>query len=66
VLQHLAVSPTLPDPADRARAIAAARTAALQDEAGTQFDAALRAHGAPARALREQPIRWMRKPRSTA
>ena len=65
VLQHLAVSPSLPDPADRARAIAAARTAALQDEAGTQFDAALREHGAPARALREQPIRWMRKPRST-
>jgi indolepyruvate ferredoxin oxidoreductase beta subunit len=64
VLQHLAVSPTLPDPAARARAIAAARTAALQDEAGTQFDAALREHGAPARALREQPIRWMRKPRT--
>jgi indolepyruvate ferredoxin oxidoreductase beta subunit len=66
VLQHLAVSPTLPDPEARARAIAAARTAALQDEAGTQLDAALRAHGAPARALREQPIRWMRKPRTTA
>jgi len=65
VLQHLATSPTLPDPAERARAIADARTAALQDEAGTQFDASLRAHGAPARALREQPIRWMRKPRST-
>ena len=47
VLQHLAVSPSLPDPADRARAIAAARTAALQDEAGTQFDAALREHGHP-------------------
>jgi indolepyruvate ferredoxin oxidoreductase beta subunit len=66
VLQHLAVSPALPDPAARARAIAAARTAALQDEAGTQLDAALRAHGAPARALREQPIRWMRKPRPAA
>ena len=66
VLQHLAVSPALPDPADRARAIAAARTAALQDEAGTQLDAALRAHGAPARPVREQPIRWMRKPRPAA
>ena len=65
VLQHLAVSPALPDPAACALAIAAARSAALQDEAGTQFDAALREHGAPARALREQPIRWMRKPRST-
>ena len=66
VLQHLAVSPALPDPADRARAIAAARTAALADEAGTQLDAALRAVGAPARPVREQPIRWMRKPRTTA
>ena len=64
VLQHLAVSPALPDPAACALAIAAARSAALQDEAGTQLDAALRAHGAPARALREQPIRWMRKPRT--
>lgn len=66
VLQHLAASPALPDPADRARAIAAARTAALADEAGTQLDAALRAAGAPARPVREQPIRWMRKPRTTA
>jgi indolepyruvate ferredoxin oxidoreductase beta subunit len=66
VLQHLAVSPKLPDPAARAQAIAAARTAALADEAGTQLDAALRAAGAPARPLREQPIRWMRKPRTTA
>jgi indolepyruvate ferredoxin oxidoreductase beta subunit len=64
VLQHLAVSPALPDPLERARAIAAARSAALADEAGTQLDAALRAHGAPARPLREQPIRWMRKPRT--
>jgi hypothetical protein len=56
--------PALPDPAACALAIAAARSAALQDEAGTQLDAALRAHGAPARALREQPIRWMRKPRT--
>lgn len=66
VLQHLATSITLSDPADRARAIAAARTAALADEAGTQLDAALRAVGAPARPVREQPIRWMRKPRTTA
>lgn len=64
VLQHLAMSPALPDPLERARAIAAARTAALADEAGTQLDAALRAHGAPARPVREQPIRWMRKPRA--
>ena len=66
VLQHLADAPSLPDPLARARAIAAVRTAALQDEAGTQLDAALRAHGAPPRPLREQPIRWMRKARATA
>lgn len=64
VLQHLADAPSLPDPLARARAIAAVRTAALQDEAGTQLDAALRAHGAPPRPLREQPIRWMRKART--
>jgi indolepyruvate ferredoxin oxidoreductase beta subunit len=64
VLQHLADAPALADPLARARAIAAARTAALQDEAGTQFDATLRAHGAPARPVPEQPIRWMRKPRT--
>lgn len=62
VLQHLAASPTLTDPVERARAVGAARMAALADEAGTQLDAALRAHGAPARPAREQPIRWMRKP----
>ena len=32
----------------------------------SQLDAALRAAGAPARPVREQPIRWMRKPRTTA
>ena len=62
VLEHLAQAPALPDPAQRAEAIAAARTAALQDEGGKALDAALRAHGAPARPLREQPIHWVRKP----
>lgn len=51
VLQHLAVS-ALPDPAARALAIAAARSAALQDEAGTQLDAALRPRRPGARAAR--------------
>jgi indolepyruvate ferredoxin oxidoreductase, beta subunit len=61
VIGHLAASPTLPDAPARARAVAAAREAALADEAGTALDAALRAHGAPARPPREQPIRWMRR-----
>jgi indolepyruvate ferredoxin oxidoreductase beta subunit len=66
VLQHLAGAATVPDPLARARAIAAAREAALADEAGSRLDATLRAHGAPPRPVREQPIRWMRKPRPTA
>jgi len=48
--------------AERARAIAAAREAALKDDAGQALDATLRQHGAPPRPVREQPIRWMRRP----
>ena len=63
VLDHLARGADAPA---AARAVAAAREAALADEAGTALDAALRAHGAPARPVREQPVRWMRKPPSPA
>ncbi len=68
VLEHLAQSPQMPDPAARAAAVAVAREAALKDESGKALDATLRSHGAPARPVREQPIRWMRNPqnRSTA
>ena len=38
--------------------------AALRDEAGQALDVALRAHGAPAREVRAQPIRWMPRVRS--
>lgn len=62
VLEHLAQSTQLPDPARRAEAIAAAREAALQDEGGKALDATLRAHGAPARPVREQPIHFVRRP----
>lgn len=58
VLEHLAPGPDAPA---AARAVQAAREAALADEAGTALDAALRAHGAPARPLKAQPIRWVRK-----
>lgn len=64
VLEHLAQSPQLPDATARTHAIAAAREAALKDEGGKALDAALRAHGAPARPVREQPIHFVRKPRS--
>jgi indolepyruvate ferredoxin oxidoreductase, beta subunit len=60
VLEHLARGPSA---ADSARAIAAARAAALADDAGKAFDATLAQHGAPPRPVKEQPIRWLRKPR---
>ena len=46
----------------RAKAIAAARTAALSDEAGKALDQALVQHGAPARPVKAQPIRWVKSP----
>jgi len=59
VLQHLAVGAA---PAEaRAEAIAAARNAALADEAGQALDAALVQHGAPARPVKAQPIRWVKR-----
>jgi indolepyruvate ferredoxin oxidoreductase beta subunit len=63
VLHHLAHGP---DAAAATAAVAAARQAALTDEAGTALDATLRAHGAPARPVKAQPIRWMRKPTDPA
>ncbi|VTU15502.1 putative indolepyruvate oxidoreductase subunit B [Variovorax sp. SRS16] len=67
VIDHLATAP-LPDgsPAARANAIAAAREAALADDAGTALDAALLRHGAPARPVPVQPIRWMKRPPGAA
>ncbi|MEY2621567.1 MAG: hypothetical protein RIT26_1387 [Pseudomonadota bacterium] len=40
------------------------RLAALQDEAGQALDQALAQHGAPARPVPEQPILWMKNPRT--
>jgi indolepyruvate ferredoxin oxidoreductase, beta subunit len=59
VLDHLAHAPSA---SGAAQAIAAAREAALADDAGRALDAALVQHGAPARPVKEQPIRWMRRP----
>jgi indolepyruvate ferredoxin oxidoreductase, beta subunit len=59
VLDHLS---QLPAPQAAAQAVAAARDAALADDAGQALDAALVQHGAPARPVKEQPIRFMRKP----
>jgi indolepyruvate ferredoxin oxidoreductase beta subunit len=59
VLDHLASGRYA---AQAAGAIAAAREAALADDAGQALDAALLQHGAPARPAREQPIRFVRRP----
>lgn len=61
IIDHLALAAHLPDPAARAEAVRAARTAALADDAGKAFDQALVANGAPARPLAAQPIRWHRR-----
>lgn len=63
VLDHLAHGP---DAARAAEAVAAAREAALADDAGKALDATLQAHGAPARPVKAQPIRWMRRPPGSA
>jgi indolepyruvate ferredoxin oxidoreductase beta subunit len=61
VIRHLAGGAGA---AEAAQAIAAAREAALADDAGRALDATLAHHGAPPRPLREQPVRWVRKPRT--
>jgi indolepyruvate ferredoxin oxidoreductase beta subunit len=60
VLKHLA---PMPDAALAVEAMAAAREAALADDAGLALDAALVQHGAAARPVKAQPVRWMRRPR---
>jgi len=54
-----ALNPTAPQ---TAQSVSQWRAAALKDDAGQALDSQLRAQGALARPVREQPIRWMRKP----
>lgn len=62
VLQHLATANGTPAQTEAAaQAVAAAREAALADGSGKALAEALRHHGAPPQAVREQPIRWVRK-----
>ncbi len=61
VLRQLA-PPGFGTAAERAEAIAKVRAAALADEGGKAFGQALAAVGAPAPALRAQPVRWMPRP----
>jgi indolepyruvate ferredoxin oxidoreductase beta subunit len=60
VLDHLAAAANTPEA--NAAAIAAARSAALADDAGKALDQTLVRHGAPARPVKAQPIRWVRNP----
>jgi indolepyruvate ferredoxin oxidoreductase, beta subunit len=59
LVEHLAFG-SRPVP-ERVAAVRAARLAALADDAGLALDKALVAHGAPARPLREQSIRWYKR-----
>jgi indolepyruvate ferredoxin oxidoreductase beta subunit len=59
ILDHLASAPS--SPAQRAQAVGAALEAALADDSGAALDRQLLASGAPARPLREQPIRWHKR-----
>jgi indolepyruvate ferredoxin oxidoreductase, beta subunit len=60
IVQHLATSADLHTPRTRTAAIAAARHAALADDAGKALDLALINHGAPPRPVKEQPVHWVR------
>jgi indolepyruvate ferredoxin oxidoreductase beta subunit len=65
IIDHLASAPS--SPSQRAQAVQAALDAALADDSGSALDGQLMAHGAPARPLRAQPIRWhKRRPQGTA
>lgn len=65
ILRHLAQGAAFDSHAERAHAIDQAREAALRDEAGIALDQTLRAHGAPAREVKAQPIRWMPRPNAS-
>ena len=63
ILAYLSAQPTQDD--NLAKAVARMREAALQDEAGQALDQVLREHGAAPRPVPEQPIRFVRRPRSS-
>lgn len=61
VIEHLAPAASGRTASERAAAIRAAREAALADDAGLALDRTLRAHGAPARPLQAQPVRFYKR-----
>ena len=62
LINHLAVAAPFTSDHARAQAIAQVREAALKDEAGVALDKALVQHGASARPIKAQPIRWVKSP----
>ncbi|MFN0161993.1 MAG: indolepyruvate oxidoreductase subunit beta family protein [Burkholderiales bacterium] len=65
ILDNLVDKPAIADPGERAKAIFAAREAALADPEGKNLDQTLNRHGVAPRPLREQPIRFLKpKPRA--
>jgi indolepyruvate ferredoxin oxidoreductase beta subunit len=61
ILEQLAERTPFASAAERARAIAQARGAALADEGGLALDAALQRHGAAPRPVQAVPIRFVRR-----
>jgi indolepyruvate ferredoxin oxidoreductase beta subunit len=61
IVAQVAPARSQAEAARKVDAVRAAREAALADDAGRAFDQALKAHGAPPRPLRAQPIRWYRR-----
>ncbi len=61
IVRHLAAPQSGRSAAERARAVQAAREAALADDAGTALDRTLQAHGAPPRPVPEQVVRFYRR-----
>jgi indolepyruvate ferredoxin oxidoreductase, beta subunit len=59
IIDHLAAGSG--SAVQRAAAVRAAREAAFADDAGRALDQTLLAHGAPARPVREQTIRWFKR-----
>jgi indolepyruvate ferredoxin oxidoreductase beta subunit len=67
VIDHLAETSAFATVEARCAAIAAARDAALADDAGKALDRVLQEHGAPPRPIREQPVTWVtRRPGGSA
>ena len=58
---HLGQGAVFDSAAARTAAIVAVRQAALSDDSGKALDRALVQHGAAARAVKEQPVHWVKR-----